>query len=106
AAMAAFVADACAGASQIADLFCGVGTFAFALAAVAPVIAADASAPSIRALTGAIATAPGLKAISAHVRDLERRPVLALELRRIDAAVFDPPRAGAAAQAVELANST
>ena len=42
---------------------------------------------------------PGLKAIDAQARDLERRPVLAAELARIDVVVFDPPRAGAAAQA-------
>jgi 23S rRNA (uracil1939-C5)-methyltransferase len=105
AAMASFVAEAAAGAGHIADLYCGVGTFTFALAAQAPVRAADASAEAIRALTAAVATAPGLKAIAAEARDLERRPMLADELKRTDVAVFDPPRAGAAAQAAELARS-
>ncbi|MFM8754872.1 MAG: hypothetical protein ACKODL_09345 [Phenylobacterium sp.] len=40
-----------------------------------------------------------------EVRDLFRRPVLALELKRVDAVVFDPPRAGAFAQASELGAS-
>src|SRR6185437_8040528 len=35
AAMAAFVAQACAGAGRIADLYCGVGTFTFRLAEIA-----------------------------------------------------------------------
>ena len=40
-----------------------------------------------------------------QVRDLDRRPVLASELKRIDAVVFDPPRAGAAVQAGEIGRS-
>ncbi len=106
AAMTEFVAGVAAGARRVADLYCGVGTFTFALAAIAPVVAADASAGAIAALNGAIATAPGLKSITASARDLERRPMLAQELRAIDLAVFDPPRAGAAAQVAELGRST
>ncbi|HZZ35750.1 MAG TPA: RNA methyltransferase [Caulobacteraceae bacterium] len=106
AAMAGFVAQAASGAGRIADLYCGVGTFTFALAAVAPVLAVDASADAIRALNAAIATAPGLGSISAETRDLERRPVLAQDLRSIDVALFDPPRAGAGPQTAELARSS
>jgi 23S rRNA (uracil1939-C5)-methyltransferase len=105
AAMAAFVAEAAAGAHRIADLYCGVGTFTFRLAEIAPVDAADFAPDAIAALNSARATAPGLKAIAAEARDLVRRPVLADELRKTDVAVFDPPRAGAAEQAAELARS-
>jgi len=105
AAMAAFVAQACAGAGRIADLYCGVGTFTFRLAEIAPVHAADASPGAIAALAGALATAPGLHGVTAEARDLVRRPVLAQELKKTDACVFDPPRAGAAEQAAELARS-
>lgn len=105
AAMAAFVREAAAGAERIADLYCGVGTFTFRLAEIAPVYAADGSAEAIRALIGAVATAPGLKGISAEARDLVRRPVLAEELKRTGAVVFDPPRAGAVEQAREIARS-
>lgn len=105
AAMSAEVTAASAGARRIADLFCGAGTFTFPLASVAPVVAVDGSAPAIAALTAAIATAPGLHGITAEVRDLFRRPVLAEELRRTDVVVFDPPRAGAAAQSAEIARS-
>jgi 23S rRNA (uracil1939-C5)-methyltransferase len=104
-AMAAFAAEALAGAGRIADLFCGVGTFTFPLAQIAPVHAVDGDAAAIRALTGAVSTAPGLKGITAEARDLFRRPVLAAELKKMDAALFDPPRAGAAQQAAELAAS-
>lgn len=105
AAMTAFVAEAAAGASRIADLYCGVGTFTFRLAEIAPVHAADFAPEAIRALSAALPTAPGLKAVSAEARDLVRRPVLAEELKKTDVAVFDPPRAGAAEQAAELARS-
>jgi len=105
AAMAAFVAEAAAGATRIADLYCGVGTFTFRLAAIAPVHAADFAAEAVRALGAARATAPGLKDISGEARDLGRRPVLAEELKATDVAVFDPPRAGAAEQTAELARS-
>jgi 23S rRNA (uracil1939-C5)-methyltransferase len=104
-AMADILVEAAQGARSIADLFCGVGTFAFRLAAIAPVVAADAHAPAIEALRSAMASAPGLKSITASVRDLDRRPFLAADLARVEFAVFDPPRAGAAAQAAELAKS-
>jgi 23S rRNA (uracil1939-C5)-methyltransferase len=105
AAMGDFVVDQAAGASRIADLFCGVGTFTFRLAEIAPVYAADSSADAIQALNAATASAPGLKGVTAEARDLARRPVLAMELKKTDLAVFDPPRAGAAEQTVELAAS-
>jgi 23S rRNA (uracil1939-C5)-methyltransferase len=105
AAMAALCVEAARGARMIADLFCGVGTFTFRLAEVAPVLAADSDEPAIRALRSAMATAPGLRAITAEARDLFRRPLTAEDLRKVEAVVFDPPRAGAAAQTAEIARS-
>jgi len=46
-----------------------------------------------------------LKPIETKVRDLFREPLSAKELESFDAVVLDPPRAGAAAQAVALAAS-
>jgi len=106
AAMAAFVRDALAGATSVADLYCGVGAFALRLAEDAAVAAYDVSGQAIAALRSAQATAPGLKAIAAETRDLVRRPVLVAELKRTQAAVIDPPRAGAAEQHRELARSS
>jgi 23S rRNA (uracil1939-C5)-methyltransferase len=105
AAMAAFVAEALVGAKAIADLYCGVGAFALRLAETAPVLAADVAAPAVQALAGAHASAPGLRPIAVETRDLARRPLRPEELRRIDAAVIDPPRAGAAEQHGALAAS-
>jgi 23S rRNA (uracil1939-C5)-methyltransferase len=104
-AMAAFALDAMHGAHRIADLFCGLGTFTFRLATIAPVMAADSDAQAVRALMAASGTAPGLKSIRAEARDLYRRPVLAQELKGVDAVLFDPPRAGAEAQARQIAAS-
>ena len=104
-AMVDFTLESAAGARRVADLYCGVGAFTFPLATLAPVMAVDASAPAITSLKAALATAPGLSPIEASVRDLDRRPVLADELRKTDVVVFDPPRAGAAAQSQEIARS-
>lgn len=105
AAMAAFAVEAAAGSHRIADLYCGVGTFTFRLATVAPVFAADSSAPAVAALRAATATAPGLKSITTEARDLARRPMLAQDLAKIDTVVFDPPRAGAFEQSGEIGRS-
>jgi 23S rRNA (uracil1939-C5)-methyltransferase len=103
AAMAETALAAMAGAGRIADLFCGLGTFTFRLAGLAPVLAADADGRAISALKSAAGVTAGIKSITADTRDLFRRPVLAEELKRIDAVLFDPPRAGAADQAKQIA---
>ena len=103
--MAEFVAEAAAGASRIADLYSGVGTFTFRLAEIAPTHAVDFGPGAVAALSAALASAPGLKGVTVEARDLVRRPLLAHDLRHTDVAVFDPPRAGAAEQAAELAGS-
>ena len=105
AAMAKMAVEALAGSKGIADLFCGAGAFTFNLAQIAPVYAADSSAPAVKALSSAIASASGLKPITAEARDLDRRPVLAMEMKKIDSVVFDPPRAGAEIQCGEIGRS-
>jgi 23S rRNA (uracil1939-C5)-methyltransferase len=105
AAIAALVVEALAGARAIADLYCGVGAFALRLAETAPVTAVDLSAPAVRALAAAHATAPGLKPITIEARDLVRRPLSAEALKGFDAVVIDPPRAGAPDQHRALAAS-
>jgi len=92
-------------AKNIADLFCGVGPFALRLAETARVFAADSDAAAVAALRNAAANTSGLKPLEAQARDLFRQPLVASELKRFDAVVFDPPRQGAEAQARELAKS-
>jgi 23S rRNA (uracil1939-C5)-methyltransferase len=104
-AIAAEVQAAIGKARRAADLFCGLGTLTFALARGAFVAAFDSDAAAIAALTAAARQAKGLKPIDARVRDLFREPLAAKELDGFDAVVFDPPRAGAKAQAEQLARA-
>lgn len=92
-------------AKRLADLFCGLGTFTLAMARNAQVLAVDGDRKSLDALQAAARHARGLKPIETKVRDLFREPLSARELQGFDAVVFDPPRAGARAQAEELARS-
>jgi 23S rRNA (uracil1939-C5)-methyltransferase len=103
--LARLVVDHVGNAKRVADLFCGIGTFALRLAEKARVSAADSDAGAIKALQQAAAKTSGLKPIDAQARDLFRRPFMASELKRYDAVVFDPPRQGAETQARELAKS-
>jgi len=102
-ALARLVVEHAGKARRVADLFCGIGTFALRLAERARVTAADSDGAAIKALQSARGS--GLKPIEAAQRDLFRRPLVAAELKGFDAVVFDPPRQGAEAQARELAKS-
>lgn len=91
------------GSRAVADLFSGVGTFALPLAAAGRrVHAVDADGSAVDALARA---ARGHPRLEAERRNLFALPLSAEELRRFDAVVFDPPRAGARAQAAALAAS-
>jgi len=69
------------------------------------VFAADSDPQAVAALLKAARSARGLKPVTAIRRDLFREPLSALELKDYDAIVFDPPRAGAEAQARMIARS-
>lgn len=105
AALLASVAEAVGDASRIVDLFAGCGTFALPLAASAEVHAVEGDAAMVKALDLGWRQADGLKRVTAEARDLFRRPLLPDELKRYDAAVIDPPRAGAEAQVAALAQA-
>jgi len=92
-------------AKRVADLFAGIGTFTFALAASAEVDAFEQDEEAIAALAEAARATPKLKPVRTYVRDLFRVPLTSRELARYDAVVLDPPRAGAKAQAEALAGS-
>jgi 23S rRNA (uracil1939-C5)-methyltransferase len=105
AALVAVVREATRGATRIADLFAGVGTFTLPLAESAEVHAVEGEAVMIAALNQGWRGASGLRRVTTEVRDLFRRPLLADDLKRFDAVVIDPPRAGAEAQVRELARA-
>ena len=99
-AMAALVTGHLAGARRTVDLYAGAGTFALRLAGT--VHAVDEAPAALDALARAAARADR-DAVTTETRDLDARPLLPGELKRFDAAVLDPPRAGAAASVAHLA---
>ena len=103
--LAALVVERCGRAKHIADLFCGVGPFALRLAEKTGVAAFDSDSSAVAALQKAAARTARLKPVKAETRDLFRRPLVVQELREFDTIVFDPPRQGAQAQALQLAAS-
>jgi 23S rRNA (uracil1939-C5)-methyltransferase len=101
--LAGFAEQTLADAKKVADLFCGAGAFALRLARRREIYAADAAA--VAALARAAATTRGLRKIVAETRDLFRRPLNPGELASFDAALIDPPRAGALEQSRAIAAS-
>ena len=99
------------GVEVVADLFSGLGTFAFALARAAS--AGDAgvkvyAAEAERAAHLACKSAADKHRLPVHCahRDLFRNPLLVDELNRFGAVLLDPPRAGARDQVARLATSS
>jgi len=88
---------------SVVDLYAGLGTFTFALAAGGPVHAVEGDERAVTALARAAAGRPG---ITVERRDLARNPLPPEALAAYAAAVFDPPRAGALRQAAAFADST
>ena len=99
------VREITAAKSCVADLFSGVGTFSLPLAEEAEVHAVEGQAAMIAALDEGWRGTRGLKPMTTETRDLFRRPLLPDELKRFDAIVLDPPRAGAEAQIAEIAKA-
>ncbi|MBL1258517.1 class I SAM-dependent RNA methyltransferase [Methylocystis sp. Sn-Cys] len=104
-AIATRVLAAAKGAKRVADLFCGVGAFALRLAQSARVSAFDSAADAVEAMFASARNSEGLKPLDGAARDLFERPLSVQELTPFDVVVFDPPRAGAQAQAREIAKS-
>jgi len=99
------VLAAAEGAGRRLDLFSGIGTLALPLVAGGPVIAADGDARAVAALRAAADAAGIGDRLATDFRDLFARPYEGAELVGVDLVVFDPPRAGAKAQAEALAAS-
>ena len=103
--LASLVLGAIGRAKSVADLFCGIGPFAWRIANTAKVTAIDSDRPAIASLAQAVRLTRGVKPLQTAARDLMREPMVASEFKEFDAVVFDPPRAGAQAQARQLAKS-
>jgi 23S rRNA (uracil1939-C5)-methyltransferase len=106
AALAAAVAEAVGPAARIADLYAGCGTFSLPLAAAgARVHGVDGAGSAVAALLAAARQGGFGERVTTERRDLDARPLQSDELAEFDAVIFDPPRAGARAQAEALARS-
>lgn len=104
-ALADHVSAAAAGTKAAVDLFSGLGTFALRLAQERPVHMVESERALVEAGQAAGQRTSGLKPVTSEARDLFTFPLAARELDRYDFVVFDPPRAGAATQAAEIAGS-
>jgi 23S rRNA (uracil1939-C5)-methyltransferase len=87
---------------RLADLFAGVG--ALSLGRPGRLSLFESDRPSVAAVDAAARRIGGNR-VAAVRRDLFRNPLGTKELDTFDAIVLDPPRAGAAAQAAEIARS-
>lgn len=92
--------------ARILDLFAGCGTFTFPVAPHARVHAVEGDKAMAAAIRQAANQVQGLKQIEVSHRDLQRGPLSIEELAPYAAVIFDPPKAGARAQAAQLAAST
>ncbi len=95
-----FVLEAAGEAARVADLYAGCGAFSLPLAA---------AGKHVRAVEGLAAQTDALHRADPYVetetRDLARQPLRSEEFGGVDAVVLDPPRAGAAPQAEQIASS-
>jgi 23S rRNA (uracil1939-C5)-methyltransferase len=104
AALVAAAREWLAGADAVADLFAGLGTFAFAMAAQgSKVLAAEADQRAHLACKAAASRAQ--VPVHALHRDLFRNPLRPDELGRFAGVLLDPPRAGAREQVRQIAAS-
>ena len=104
AALVKLVLEAMPAKGAIADLYAGSGAFSFPLAAAGHAVHAVEGEPQSIAALSSAARRNNLR-ITTEQRDLAQRPLLADELQAFAAVIFDPPRAGASAQAEQLAKS-
>jgi 23S rRNA (uracil1939-C5)-methyltransferase len=100
--LARIIRDAISGLEgTVADLFCGLGTFALPSSRTNAVYAFDSDSTAVSALRN---VARGRQLV-AQTRDLFREPLTVTELAAFSGVIIDPPRAGAQAQARTLADS-
>lgn len=94
------------GASRIADLFAGCGTFSLPLLdRTRTMLAVDLPGPALDALQDAANQAGLGNQLTTIGRDLASAPLSADELAEFDAVIMDPPRQGGRAQTHMLAKA-
>lgn len=93
---------------RMADLFSGCGALSLPIASSTGSIvdAFDIEENMVASVRTAANRHDPVLRVTANRRDLFGNPLTSAELKPYDAVVFDPPKAGAASQAAELAAST
>ena len=91
--------------ARVADLFCGIGTYSFAISRKARVHGVEIQGAAVQNLKDTIDHYKLRGHMSAEARDLFQKPLTAAELEKFDTIVLNPPRAGAKAQAEAIAAS-
>jgi 23S rRNA (uracil1939-C5)-methyltransferase len=94
-----------AGAKRIVDLYGGLGTLSLPLLPDARLTIVEGSYAAVEAVNAALRKAAMAGVAQSVARDLRREPLSVEELDAFDLAILDPPMAGAASQARELAQS-
>ena len=91
--------------SNVADLFCGVGTFSYVISKLTTgkILAIDSSEELLRGFRVSV-NQNQINNIEIQSRNLFKYPLDSADLKNVDIVVFDPPRAGAAAQCKLLAS--
>lgn len=89
-------------ATRLADLFAGIGSLSLGRPGRLTLFESDRAS---MAAADATARKIGGNRVAAERRDLFRNPLQARELDAFEAILLDPPRAGAAAQVIEIAQS-
>ena len=105
AALQGAVARALDGAKSVIDLFSGVGTLGLPLTIKAKLHCVESDPNLLDALAYGVRHTQGVKKVTVEARDLFRNPVYHTDMKLFDAAVIDPPRAGAEQQVRQLAQS-
>jgi 23S rRNA (uracil1939-C5)-methyltransferase len=93
------VLQAVGSASRIVELHAGCGTLSLPLLRGADLHVVEADPAAVAALETAVRRSQPQHTFTAEIRDLMDNPLQPAELAAYDALVFDPPRAGARAQA-------
>ena len=90
---------------RIADLFCGVGTFSYPLAANKnnKILAADSSPALLEGFRQSL-NKNMISNVEVVNKNLFKYPFDEKELSGFDVVIFDPPRAGAASQTAQIAS--
>ena len=90
---------------NIADLFCGLGTFTYPLSKIknTNILSVDSSEVSLKGLEKAL-DFNQIHNVKVVNKNLFKYPLDADELKSVSAIVIDPPRAGAHAQCQEISN--